>query len=127
MDVLTLSVAISALPEAMDDGTRVGELGGGAVPPVGRRRHSRESRLAAAAENAGDAQVRASVRNCCNIMRPDSSPRWWRHYRQGWGSWRGGYGHQLHSAAIGALAVPRFLAIEGAHPRASVVAPPVRL
>ena len=47
MDVLTLSVAVSALPEAMDHGTRVGELGGGAVPPVGRRRHSRESRLRA--------------------------------------------------------------------------------
>ena len=91
------------------------------------RQHCHSYSRAAAAENAGDAQVRASVRNCCNIMRPDSSPRWWRHYRQGWGSWRGGYGHQLHSAAIGALAVPRFLAIEGAHPRASVVAPPVRL
>ena len=57
MDALTLSVAESALPEATDHGTRVGELGGGAVPPVGRRRHSRKSRLAAAADNAGDAQV----------------------------------------------------------------------
>ena len=89
MDALTLSVAESALPEAMDHGTRVGELGGGAVPPVGRRRHSRKSRLAAAADNAGDAQVGASARNRRNIMRPDSSPRWWRHFRQGWGDWGG--------------------------------------
>jgi len=72
---------------------------------LARRHYHERSRPAAAADNAGDAQVQACARNSRNIMQPGSPPSWWgRSKRQDWGSWGGGYCHRLRSAAITALA-----------------------
>ena len=64
-----------------------------------RRHYHGHTQIAAAVHTTRSTQVRASARNSSYIVRSESPPNWWGHWRYGWGDWRGGCCHRLRSQA----------------------------